>query len=117
MAPMIYPNDRGDAAQLASRLLDAAGPGRRYEVRTVAEGPAGIAFDVPDEVYGRAFAVEPVVSPDYPAQAPSPPQTPAPEPAPAGGDGAEAAVDDVPAAAEAVAEAVSSPGRQRRRPT
>jgi hypothetical protein len=100
---------------LASRLLDAAGPGRRDEVRTVAEGPAGIAFDVPEEVYERTFAAEPVASPDDPAQAPSPPQTPvlAPEPAPAGRDGAEAAVDDVPAPAEAV----SPPGRQRRRPT
>lgn len=51
MAPTIYPNDRDDAKVLARRLLDAAGAERHDQVQTITDGPAGIAFDVPDDVY------------------------------------------------------------------
>ncbi|HEX8630694.1 MAG TPA: hypothetical protein VF755_21255 [Catenuloplanes sp.] len=51
MAPTVYPNDRDDAKALARRLLEAAGPGRHDQVQTITDGPAGVAFDVPDDVY------------------------------------------------------------------
>jgi hypothetical protein len=70
--PTILPRDRDHAAELARRLIDAAGLDRRDEVRTVSEGRIGLAFDVPDDVaaavlgvpVGEALPPEPVATPD-----------------------------------------------------
>jgi hypothetical protein len=114
---LIYPNDREDAAAVARRLVEAAGPDRRGEVRTVTDGPAGVSFDVPDDVYHLAFGAAPAAAPPPPVEPADPPQMgdPAAEPS--------AAAPEAPAAATATAEPASSsdtdksgaPTRQRRR--
>lgn len=49
MAPLIYPNDRADAKEVARQLLAAAGA-RSDEIRTTTDGPLGVAFEVPDDL-------------------------------------------------------------------
>ncbi|WP_280498547.1 hypothetical protein [Nocardia cyriacigeorgica] len=55
----IYSPEKGQTGRLAARLLDAAGPGRRREVRTVTGG-SGPVFRVPVDIARAAgFINEP----------------------------------------------------------
>ena len=114
---LIYPNDREDAAGVARRLLEAAGPDRPGDVRTITDGPAGVSFDVPDDVYHRAFGAASAAAPPPPVEPTDTPQAGDPAAQPS------AAAPEPMAADTATAEPVSSSdtdksgasARQRRR--
>ncbi|MGI5151365.1 hypothetical protein ACQEVC_34215 [Plantactinospora sp. CA-294935] len=119
MAPTIYPEDRADAKNLAQRLLDAAGPERRDEVRTTSDGPAGVGFEVPEDLVEKVLGYELVdldedepASDEPPAEHPAAEEPAAAEP-PAGSPAAEelavpAASEESTVAAEAAEEKTSA---------
>jgi hypothetical protein len=112
MAPTIVPVDGDDARSLARRLLDAAGPDRKYEIRTVSAGVLGIAFDVPDDVAAAVTGVQ--VGESMPPQ-PAVTALPSDEgPVPSASAVDEAGKEPVEAGESG--EPAARPGRRRRTP-
>ena len=97
----IFPVDRADAKVLARKLLEAAGPERHDDVRTVSEGSLALAFDVPDDLAQAVLGMERVedreVIVDPPAAGAEPPAAPVAETEPlaaATAGGSDASADD-----------------------
>jgi hypothetical protein len=125
MAHTIFPTDHDDAAELARRLLVAAGEHGHDQVATVTGGAAGIGFVIPDELYAAVFDTEPAASATASTPQPEPDLEPElePEPEPEPADGAAEEPDGVPsspasgAGFEAPAAPRRGPGRPRRQAT